>query len=429
MNDENTNEEEVMDEEVADDADNELQEETLSETETPFILPTANRIAWTDAPAGLCRADDEGLQIIDTMSGQHSVFGFGDSSLIEAAMQASEDLALMSPQNQDELLWQEIQPLSSLFRVDRFSSACALAHADLAVEVAIAAARTRLGGDRFRTIALVGSDHGRTGVCRTASGMPSLREDYGPLMAGFAHVPAGDLNAVESCIDDQTGCLLISPAQWHHAGRPLDADFITGLRRLCDQHDLLLAVDESACVFGTCGTLLAIDSIVEVEIDLAILSAGLFGGMPGGLLLASSKVDLGQDLSRCPSPGQASQGNPIATAVAISTLHQLHDRDLLATASESSHQLAVELATAIAGFEFVRDVFPLGSSIGIETDIPSSLLVKNAAHFGVWVMEAGETGIRMSLPLVISQDNLAQWTRRLTETFEATEKMTAAVSV
>ena len=297
------------------------------------------------------------------------------------------------------------------------TSATSYAHRDLAIEAAITLARTRSGGSRYRTIAFSGGDHGRTGVCRTVSGLPSLRNDYGPMMAGFAHVQSGDLDAIKANIDDQTGCILISPMQIHAAARPLDAEFLFGVRDLCDQHDLLFAVDESEVVFGSCGTMLATSSIADVSIDLAVVSAGLFAGMPGGVLLSTSP------------PNDRHSDNPIATAVAVATIDEIIHRDLLASAAETSHQFAVDIAEAIAGYDFVRDIAQLGTSIGIETDIESNLLVRNASHFGLNLIEAGETAVRMALPHSVSGDDLSELSRRMAETFEATEKQSAAVSV
>ncbi|KAA1259607.1 Ornithine aminotransferase 2 [Rubripirellula obstinata] len=421
MNDEEPGEESIDDGLELEDhsvAEESSAEEPADAPEPGFILPPSTAKPFSGPPTGITRGDDANRDLIDAMAGRYSVFGFGESKLIESAMQAVDDLALVNQSSTATSVTELIQRISDSSSDTSPTLATAFAHRDLAIEAAITFSRTRDQGKRYRTIAISGSDHGRTGVCRTASGLPALRENYGPMMAGFAHVRPGDLDAIKANIDDQTGCVLISPLQLDAGARPIDAEFLIGVRELCDQHGLLLAVDESEVVFGSCGTMLASASIADVAIDLAIVSAGLFAGMPGGLLLSSLpiQVDQGDD-------------NPIATAVATATIDEMIHQDLFASAAETSHQFAVDIAEAIAGYDFVRDIAQLGTVIGIETDIESNLLVKNASHFGLHLVEAGETAVRMALPITVSKEDFSELTRRLAETFEATEKLTAAVHV
>lgn len=411
----------MNDEESFDDnqepGDQHAQEEPSIATELGFVLPPSTAKLFSGSPTGIRRGDEDNRDLIDAMAGRHSVLGFGESKLIESAMQAAEDLSLVRPGSAAATMTDLIKRIPTSSSDAPFHSAIPFAHRDLAIEAAITYLRTLNQGDRYRTIAISGSDHGRTGVCRTASGLPSLRDHYGPMMAGFAHARAGDLDSVKAHIDDQTGCILISPIEIHAGACPLDAEFLIGVRELCDQHGLLLAVDESEMVFGSCGTVLATTSIAEVSIDLAIISAGLFAGMPGGLLLSTSPIDHQGD------------DNPIATAVATATIDEMIHRDLFANAAETSHQFAVDIAESIAGYDFVRDIAQLGTSIGIETDIASNLLLQNASHFGVQLIEAGETAVRLALPVSVSEDDFSELTRRMAETFLATEKQTAAISV
>ena len=410
--------------------DTPVAEEPTLAPESGFILPPSTAKPFSGPPTGIRRGDDDDLDLVDAMAGRYSVLGFGESKLIESAMQAAEDLALTRDPSTDNSMTDLIQRLSPMpgdgSADDTVSSVArsftrSFTHCDLAIEAAITFSRTRDNGKRFKTIAISGSDHGRTGVCRTASGLPALHENYGPMMAGFAHVRPGDLDAIKANVDDQTGCILISPMRVNDGAKPFDTEFLTGVRGLCDEHGLLLAVDESEVVFGSCGTLLATSSIADVAIDLAIISAGLFAGMPGGVLLSSSSVD-----DQCEV---GFNDNPIATAVALTTIEEMIRRDLFASAAETSHQFAVDIAEAIADYDFVRDIHQLGTSIGIELDIESNLLVQNASHFGLELMAAGETAVRMALPLSITEEDFSELTRRLSETFAATEKLTAAIGV
>lgn len=380
---------------------------------------------FTGPPVGLRRADGNGYDVIDTLAGANSVFGFGEPKLIEAAIQAAEDSFTFtksyasSMQSLLDLIQQVPAPPSST----EITSVNSFAHRDLAIESAIHQIRSRHQGRRYRTIAMVGSDHGRTGVCRTASGLPALANHYGPMMAGFAHVACGDLDAIAANIDDQTGAILVSPIQTTGGAKPLERSFLEGVRDLCDQHDLLLVVDESELVFGSCGSVLATTSIADIRVDLAIVAAGLFAGMPGGLLLSSlAPGDTDSDPAQFATPASVGHSRWISDAVAEATLHRMIQQNLWATAAAASHDLAVQIAETVAGDSIVHDIHPLGTSIGIEIDHDSKRILDHASHFGLHLAQAGPHAVRMALPLVVDPNDVSEMLGRMTETLQATSQ-------
>jgi acetylornithine/succinyldiaminopimelate/putrescine aminotransferase len=395
------------------------------------LAPSRSK-TFTGPPIGLLRADANGYDVIDTLAGADSVFGFGQPKLIEAAIQAAEDSFTFAKSNASsaqsllDLIHQVPAPPCSTEIVSVHS----FAHRDLAIESAIHQIRSRHHGRRYRTIAMVGSDHGRTGVCRTASGLPALASDYGPMMAGFAHVKSGDLDAIAANIDDQTGAILISPIQTTDAAKPLERSFLEGVRDLCDQHDLLLVLDESEIVFGSCGSVLATTSIADIRVDLAIVAAGLFAGMPGGLLLSSLAFgDTDADPTQPDLPAFGGHNRRISDAVAEATLQQMTQQNLWAIAAETARDLAVQIAETVAGDAIVRDIHPLGTSIGIEIDHDSKQVFDNASHFGLQVADAGPHAVRMALPLVVNPDDVSEMLRRMTETLEATTRSSMTADV
>lgn len=239
------------------------------------------------------------------------------------------------------------------------------------------------------------------------------------MMAGFAHVPAEDLDALASAIDDQTAAILISPVALDDAARPLSADYLQGVRDLCDHHSLVLIVDETRLVLGATGKSLTLASIAPIRADLVAVSAGLFGGMPGALLLGNPSLgNLGPshlDLDRY----------PMIAAIAASTIGALVESDTIAETETMAQDFAVELAERIAGFEFIRDINAVGMTIGIETDLPSESLVTVARRHGLGIEAAGETSIRIQPPLSLSDDERETLLRCLVQTLQATEVETA----
>lgn len=385
------------------------------------------RATMSGPPSGIRRADHNGHEIIDAMAGRASVFGFGFDPITEAIQAVAESYLGDSSAFVDhtgggkDSLGIDLRELLGDSPAIAAESISLSASADMAVETAIELARKFRPKKSFRTIALLGSDHGRSGMCRTASGRPELHEDYGPMMAGFSHVPGGDLDAIRASIDDQTACILLSPVDLLGAARPVDANYLAGVRELCDEHEILLVIDETQLAFGCSGQPLAFSAIANVHADVVILASGLFAGLAGGIVVASQKVT--------GDPVLDTHRFPLLSAVASETLSSMQKQNLPASATDSMRDLAVSLAEQLSGFEFVRDVNVLGMSFGIETDIDSAEIVAAADRRGLRIETAGDTAIRIQLPLIISQEDQESLLARLGETMEAIERETADLSI
>lgn len=381
--------------------------------------PKSTRPTYTASPKGIRRADESELQIIDALAGQSSVLGFGHPGIIEAIQMVADQYLGGGPAGDSMDLIGSMRSIGA--HESLLHCAGITASADTAVEQVLMLARRRDGGRRYRTIAMVGSDHGRTAMCRTASGKPELHEGLGPMMAGFAHVPPDDLKAVESQIDDQTGCVLLCPIDFQDSGRPATQDYLSGLRELCDKHDLLLAIDETRLVFGATGSGLTCQSIANIEPNLVALSSGLFGGLSGGLWMADQRVTEHAEITI--------DASAMLAVLAKQTLATLIDEDVLSKVSGDANEFAVAIAETIASYEFVRDVHASGWTIAIETDIESTELVRIADRIGLHVEAAGDLAIRLQPPLVMDDDDREMLLDAIGRTFAAAEAMTAEMTV
>jgi acetylornithine/succinyldiaminopimelate/putrescine aminotransferase len=114
-------------------------------------------------------------------------------------------------------------------------------------EAAIKLVRLRTEGKRYKIVTFRGGFHGRTMGSVTATAQPKYHEGLGPMLAGFQYAPHGDLDAVEKIIDDQTGGILVEPILGEGGVVPAPEGFLQGLRRICDERDLLLVFDEVQC--------------------------------------------------------------------------------------------------------------------------------------------------------------------------------------
>lgn len=307
---------------------------------------------------------------------------------------------------------------------------------DHAIESAIWTARCRAEDDHFKVISLVGSDHGRTTLARTLSGRPELHQGFGPLVPGVQYCQANDIGAFQDALDDSTAAVLISPCDLNDGCRLLDEAYLVELSDLCRRQNVPLIVDESRLSFASTCRPFAMQSIAEVPVDAVVLSAGLFGGLAGGLLLsrdeffaAGANLFQGND-SESSFPDETSTrfspGTLLHASIAAATVARLNGLDVWANV-DACNQFAADLAHAIGGFEFVRDMNVLGATIGIETDIPADEIVQAVAIQGLQIEAAGETSVRLQLPVVVtagignpttSRDQIVDWMRTSLETIE-----------
>ena len=378
-------------------------------------------------PFGMRRADDDGREMLDGMAGRHCVFGFGctpiHESLIASFAEYLGDGSCFANVAGHHLsaLSRQLETLFSRSSSVSADSMALLPSPDLAMEYALQLTRRFRAGKSFRTIAMLGSDHGRTGMTRTASGQPELHQGLGPMMAGFSHVPSGDLDALRASIDDQTSAILLSPVDLASGAKACEAEYLVGVREVCDKQGLLLVMDETQLVYGSTGSRFAFESLADINADIVIASAGLFCGMPGGLVLAAERVTK--------SPIHDVDRYPLLAASLMSTLSEMEVHGLPGAVNGAAREFAVLLAEKLSGFEFVRDMHVTGMTIGIECDIHAVDIVSAASANGLRVAPAGETAVRLQPPLIMSDEDQQLLLKRLLNTMEAVEQETVDLTL
>lgn len=195
-------------------------------------------------------------------------------------------------------------------------------------------------GGAHKVISFSNSFHGRTLATMAASGKPGFATLFPPAVPGFAHATYNDLASAEALIDDQTVAILLELVQGEAGVIPATAAFVQGLRALCDQHGLLLLIDEVQTGMGRCGTLFA-HQHYGVRPDMMSLGKGLGGGVPIGAALVSAAV------ADCLAPGDLGgtyNGNALVCAVGQAVLATVGQPDVLAGVRSNGEWLAAELA-------------------------------------------------------------------------------------
>jgi acetylornithine/N-succinyldiaminopimelate aminotransferase len=270
-------------------------------------------------------------------------------------------------------------------------------------EAAIKLARKHgLTANKPAIVALEGSFHGRTSAALAATGQPAKREPFEPLVDWFRFVPPGDLAALDAAMPPDVGAVLLEPVMGEGGVRPLDDAYLRGVRDLCDVRGALLVADEVQSGLGRCGDWAALQH-AGVEADVLTLAKALGGGLPIGAMLARATISF--------LPGEHAStfgGGPIVCAGALAVLDTIERDGLLARARAIGDALpAAALGAASAGT--VLEARGRGCLWGFQLAGPvANDVVLAMIDRGVLASSAGPDVVRMSPPLVATDDDVAE---------------------
>jgi acetylornithine/N-succinyldiaminopimelate aminotransferase len=257
--------------------------------------------------------------------------------------------------------------------------------------------------ERHRIITFEGAFHGRTMATISAGGQDKHLEGFRPALPGFDGVPLGDLAKVEAAIGEQTAGVLIEPIQGEGGIRPVAPAFLEELRQLCDEHDLLLILDEVQCGMGRTGRLFAYEW-TGMTPDIMALAKGLGGGFPIGACLATARAASGM-APGC--HGSTFGGNPLACAVANGVLDVLLADGFLAHVRDVAGRLRTELDQLAAAFPtVVREIRGQGLLLGLRCGPPNADISAELMARGMLAVPAGENVLRLLPPLIIAQRHI-----------------------
>jgi acetylornithine/N-succinyldiaminopimelate aminotransferase len=239
-------------------------------------------------------------------------------------------------------------------------------------EAAIKLARLHTPPEKYKIITFEGGFHGRTLGSLTATAQPKYHEGLGPLVAGFVYSPWGDLEAVGRLVDAETAAIMIEPIQGEGGVRIPSREFLVGLRKICDENNLLLIFDEVQTGCGRTGHWFGYQHF-GVTPDIMTLAKALCGGIAGGAMLAKTEI--------APSlrPGMHAAtfgGNPIAARAGIATLEAIEQSGLLDGAKQLEQLFRDRFEALRKECELIREVRACGVMVGIELSVDGAPVVK-----------------------------------------------------
>jgi acetylornithine/N-succinyldiaminopimelate aminotransferase len=276
--------------------------------------------------------------------------------------------------------------------------------------------------ERYRLITFEGAFHGRTLATIAAGGQAKYLEGFGPKVDGFDQIAFGDFEALKAAIGPETAGILIEPIQGEGGVRPVLPEDLRAMRALCDEHGILLVLDEVQCGIGRTGKLFA-HEWAGITPDIMAVAKGIGGGFPLGACLATENAALGMTAG---THGSTYGGNPLATAVGNAVLDVVLEKGFLDNVLQRSLGLKQKLARLKDEHPAViEDIRGSGLMIGIKCKVPNTEFQAKAMEHRLLTIAAGDNVIRLLPPLIATDDDIAEAVNKLEMTcrsFEAKQR-------
>lgn len=288
-----------------------------------------------------------------------------------------------------------------------------------AIEGAIKAAKkyafTRDGHAGHEIIAMKHSFHGRSIGALSVTGNAHYQEPFEPLMPGVKFADYNDLESVKALVTDKTCAIIMETVQGEGGIYPADADFLQGVRRLCDDKDILLILDEIQCGMGRTGKMFAWQNY-GVKPDIMTSAKALGCGVPVGAFMMTQKV---ADKSLAPGDhGTTYGGNPFVGAAVSAVFEQFEKLNILDHVNELTPYLEAELDKLVEKYDCLTARRGKGFMQGLECTLPVGQVSAKALENGLIVITAGSNVLRFVPPLVIEKNDVDEMIRLLSLTLD-----------
>ena len=262
------------------------------------------------------------------------------------------------------------------------------------------------GIDRPEIVVYEGAFHGRSIATLSATGNPKVQAGFGPLVEGFVRVPLNDVAAIEEIANTHKNvtAVFLEVIQGEGGVNPATIDYLRELRRVCDENDWLLMLDEVQCGMGRTGKWFA-HQWAGIHPDVMPLAKGLGSGVPVGAVVCGPKA---ANVFGPGNHGTTFGGNPLAMRAGVETIRIMEEDGLLANAASVGALLQAGLERELAGVKGVVEVRGHGLMLGIALDRPCGDILGRAAKAGLMLSVTAERVIRLVPPLILSADEAAQ---------------------
>lgn len=251
-------------------------------------------------------------------------------------------------------------------------------------------------------ISLQHSFHGRSTGSVTLTGNPRYQEGFGPLISGVKYGTINDLDSIKKLISPKTSAIIIEPIQGEGGVHVCTKEFLQGVRSLCDNHDIVLILDEVQCGMGRTGTMMTYMQY-DIMPDIVCLAKGLGAGFPVGAFVANNKVGIALQPG---DHGSTYGGNPLAGKVITTVFKILQEENMLAHVQQISTYFIKQLDDLVDTFDCIVERRGLGLMQGIEFTMPVNSIIRQALSKGLIMVTAGTHVVRLLPPFIITTEDV-----------------------
>ena len=281
-----------------------------------------------------------------------------------------------------------------------------------AIKVARKYAWLKDGSNDHEIIAMQHSFHGRSLGALAVTGNAHYQEPFKPLIGGIKFAQYNDLESVKAQITEKTCAIILETVQGEGGIYPAKAEFLKGIRALCDEKDILLILDEIQCGMGRTGSMFAYQQY-GVMPDVVTVAKALGCGIPVGAFVLNEKTAKHSLVAG--DHGTTYGGNPFVGA-AVSTVFDIFEKDqIINHVHEITPYLVQKLDELAAKYDFITDRRGMGLMQGLEMEIPVGQVAAKALEKGLIIITAGSNVVRFVPPLVIEKEHVDEMVTKLDE--------------
>lgn len=282
-----------------------------------------------------------------------------------------------------------------------------------AIEGALKAARkyawTKKSG-RYELIAMEHSFHGRTAGAVSVTGHAGYREPFEPLLPGVRFAKYNDLDSVKALVNEKTCGIILEPLQGEGGIHPADPEFMEGIRKICDENDILMICDEIQCGMGRTGSMFAWQSY-GVRPDILTMAKAIGNGIPVGAFALTDRV---AEFSLKPGDhGTTYGGNPLACMAVLKVLEIFEKEQIVEHVKKIGEYLSRRLDELADQKDCVTERRGRGLMQGLAVTKPFAEINRRALEEGLLVISAEGNVVRLLPPLIIEEKHVDEMIRKL----------------
>ena len=398
-----------------------MADQTIIERGEEAFYHTYNRFPVVfDHGKGVWLYDEEGQEYLDFGAGIAVMgLGYGDEEFTQSVKAQAEKLLHTSNLFYNRPAVEAGEKLLAASGMEKvFFTNSGTEAIEGALKIARRYAYNRDKSHDHEIIAMAHSFHGRSMGALSVTGNSHYQEPFKPLIPGIRFGRFNDLDSVKALVNEKTCAIIMETIQGEGGIYPATEEFLKGVRALCDEHDLLLILDEIQCGMGRTGHMFAWQGY-GVKPDVMTTAKALGNGLPVGAFLAWGKA------ATAMTPGDHGTtygGNPLVTAGASAVLDIFEKRDIPGHAAKVGEYLKEQLDKLAAACHLVKERRGLGLIQGLEFTCPVGPIVKEALlNQKLVLISAGANVIRFVPPLVIEKEDVDEMMRRLWAAIRAVE--------